>query len=71
MGQHLRNTWVSSTESSSKGFKRDEIDRNRNVSLDKVAKLIGDSIKTTEKYHTGFIVSDNEVDIVKKVIGQV
>ena len=42
----------------------------RGVSLDKVAKLIGDSIKTTEEYYTGFIVSDNEVDIVKKVIGQ-
>ncbi|MBL7542655.1 MAG: tyrosine-type recombinase/integrase [Bdellovibrionaceae bacterium] len=40
------------------------------VSLDKVAKLIGDSIKTTEEYYTGFVVSDNEVDLVKKVIGQ-
>lgn len=42
----------------------------RGVSLDKVAKLIGDSIKTTEEYYTGFVMSDNEVDIVKKVIGQ-
>jgi hypothetical protein len=40
------------------------------VSLDKVAKLIGDSIKTTEEYYTGFVVSDNEVDSLKKLIGQ-
>lgn len=40
------------------------------VSLDKVAKLIGDSIKTTEEYYTGFVMTDNEIDVVKKVIGQ-
>lgn len=40
------------------------------VPLDKVAKLIGDSIKTTEEYYTGFVATDNEIDIVKMAVGQ-
>lgn len=40
------------------------------VPLDRVAKLIGDSIKTTEDYYAGFTMTDNEVDVVKKIINQ-
>lgn len=38
------------------------------VALDKVAKLIGDSIKTTEEYYAGFTMSSSEVDIVRAVL---
>lgn len=40
------------------------------VPIDKVAKLIGDTVKTTEEFYAGFVMTDNEVDFVKKVIGQ-
>ncbi len=40
------------------------------VPLDRVAKLIGDSIKTTEEYYTGFVITEDEVSFVKKIINQ-
>lgn len=38
------------------------------VPLDKVAKLIGDSLKTTEEYYAAFTMSENEVEFVQKII---
>lgn len=38
------------------------------VPLDKVAKLIGDTIKTTEQYYAGFVVSSNEIDFINQII---
>lgn len=38
------------------------------VPLDRIAKFIGDSIQTTEKFYAGFVTSDNEIDFVKSII---
>jgi integrase len=38
------------------------------VPLDKVARLLGDSLKTTEEHYTGFVMSDNEINFVSKII---
>lgn len=40
----------------------------KGVPLDKCAKLIGDSIKTTEQYYAGFIATDNEIQFVSKIL---
>lgn len=38
------------------------------VPIDRVAKLLGDSVKTTEDYYAGFVMSSNEIDFVKRII---
>jgi integrase len=38
------------------------------IPLDKCAKLIGDSIKTTEMYYAGFSMSSEEIDVVAKIL---
>jgi integrase len=40
------------------------------VPLDRVAKLLGDSVKTTEDYYAGFVMSSNEIDFVREIIGK-
>lgn len=40
----------------------------KGVPLDKCAKLIGDSIKTTEQYYAGFIATDNEIAFVTNIL---
>lgn len=42
----------------------------KGVPLDRVAKLIGDSIKTTEEYYAGYDMTTDEVSVVKRIIGQ-
>ncbi|MBX2986832.1 MAG: tyrosine-type recombinase/integrase [Bdellovibrionaceae bacterium] len=42
----------------------------KGVPLDRVAKLIGDSIKTTEEYYAGYDMTTDEVSVVQKIIGQ-
>lgn len=42
----------------------------KGVPIDKVAKLIGDTVKTTEEFYAGFVMTNDEVDFVKKTIGQ-
>lgn len=38
------------------------------VPLDRIAKFIGDTIQTTEKFYAGFVTSDNEIEFVKNII---
>lgn len=38
------------------------------VPLDRVAKLLGDTVRTVEEHYAGFVMQDAEVDFVKRII---